>query len=142
MKKRKVITSQFKREAVRLTESSEKPAFDVTPQLGVRRNQLYKWKEQLDTRCAEAFPGAGRQQGQVDEMSRLRQGQGQRRARHFKKGSSVLCQGARVKYRFIRAIKISSAWRGCVRYSGSVAMGTTTGENDQSPSVPGRIAPC
>jgi transposase len=73
MRKRKTYTSQFKREAVRLMESSEKLAFDVTPQLGVRRNQLYKWKEQLDTRCAEAFPGAGRQKGQVDELSRLRQ---------------------------------------------------------------------
>jgi transposase-like protein len=47
MNKRKVYTSQFKREAVRLMESSEKPASDFARQLRVRRNQLYKWKEQL-----------------------------------------------------------------------------------------------
>jgi transposase len=61
MNKRKVYTSQFKREAVRLMESSDKPASDVARQLGVRRNQLYKWKEQLSKRGAKAFPCAGRQ---------------------------------------------------------------------------------
>ena len=54
-------------------ESSEKSASDVARQLGVRRNQLYKWKEQLAKRGAKAFPGAGRQKGAVDELSRLRQ---------------------------------------------------------------------
>ena len=73
MKKRKVFTSQFKHEAVRLMESSAKPASEVARELGVRRNQLYKWKEQLTKRGAKAFPGAGRQQGKVDELSRLRQ---------------------------------------------------------------------
>jgi transposase len=73
MRKRKTYTSQFKREAVRLMESSEKPSSDVARQLGVRRNQLYKWKEQLSKHGAKAFPGAGRQRGQIDELSRLRQ---------------------------------------------------------------------
>ena len=73
MKKRKTYTSQFKREAVRLMESSDKPASDVARQLSVRRNQLYKWKEQLSKRGAKPFPGAGRQRGQIDELSRLRQ---------------------------------------------------------------------
>jgi len=73
MRKRKTYTSQFKREAVRLMESSEKPASDVARQLGVIRNQVYKWKEQLSKRGAKAFPGAGRQKGQADELSRLRQ---------------------------------------------------------------------
>jgi transposase len=73
MNKRKQYTAQFKREAVRLMESSDKPASDVARQLGVRRNQLYKWKEQLGKRGAKAFPGAGRQQGKVDELTRLRQ---------------------------------------------------------------------
>ena len=73
MNKRKIFTSQFKHEAVRLMESSEKPASDVARQLGVRRNQLYKWKEQLGKRGAKAFPGSGRQKGKVDELTRLRQ---------------------------------------------------------------------
>jgi len=47
MTKRKSFSSEFKREAVRLLETSQKPAADLARELGVRRNQLYKWKEQL-----------------------------------------------------------------------------------------------
>jgi len=72
MTKRKKYTSEFKREAVRLMESSEKPSSDVARQLGVRRNQLYKWKEQMDKRGAEAFPGKGKRSAQGDEVARLK----------------------------------------------------------------------
>jgi transposase len=41
-------------------ESSEKPSSEVARELGVRRNQLYKWKEQLGKRGAKAFGGPGR----------------------------------------------------------------------------------
>jgi transposase len=72
MTKRKQYTSEFKREAVRLMESSEKPPSDLARQLGVRRNQLYKWKEQSDKRGAEAFPGIGRRSAHGDEIARLK----------------------------------------------------------------------
>jgi transposase-like protein len=42
MTKRKKYTSEVKREAVRLMESSEKPSTDVARQHGVRRNQQTK----------------------------------------------------------------------------------------------------
>ena len=45
MTKRKKFTPEFKREVARLMESSQKPSSDVARQLGVRRHQLYKWKE-------------------------------------------------------------------------------------------------
>ena len=67
MRKRKTYTSQFKREPVRLMESSDKPASDIARQLGVRRNQLYKWKEQLSKRGAKAFPG-----GRIRPAGRVR----------------------------------------------------------------------
>ena len=73
MTKRKSFSSEFKRAAVRLLDTSQKPPADLARELGVRRNQLYKWKEQLSKRGAKAFPGAGRQRGQIDELSRLRQ---------------------------------------------------------------------
>ena len=50
MTKRKKFPSEFKREAVRLMESSDKPSSEIARELGVRRNQLYKWKEQLGKR--------------------------------------------------------------------------------------------
>jgi len=72
MRKRKQFTSEFKREAVRLMERSGKPSSDLARELGVRRNQLYKWKEQLDKGGSKAFPGAGRHHGKADEVTRLR----------------------------------------------------------------------
>jgi len=72
MVQRKKFTSEFKLEAVRLMESSSKPAADVARELGVRRNQLYKWKEQLCKRGAKAFLGPGRRSEAGDEVTRLR----------------------------------------------------------------------
>jgi transposase-like protein len=70
MTKRKGFSSEFKREAVRLLETSQKPPADLARELGVRRNQLYKWKEQLGKRGAQAFPGTGKRA--TDELARLR----------------------------------------------------------------------
>ena len=69
MTKRKSFSSEFKREAVRLLDTSQKPPADLARELGVRRNQLYKWKEQLGKRGAQAFPGTGKR---PDELARLR----------------------------------------------------------------------
>ena len=72
MSKRKRFSPEFKREAVRLLETAQKSSADLARELGVRRNQLYKWKEQLSQRGAKAFPGSGRGSGSGDELSRLR----------------------------------------------------------------------
>jgi transposase len=41
-------TKEFKLEAIRLMETSDRPASEIAMQLGIRRNQLYKWKQQLE----------------------------------------------------------------------------------------------
>jgi transposase len=41
-------TKEFKLEALRLMDESERPTSEVAMQLGLRRNQLYKWKEQMN----------------------------------------------------------------------------------------------
>jgi transposase-like protein len=43
-------------------------------ELGIRRNQLYKWKEAIDREGGDAFPGSGRRSsGRSDtEIARLR----------------------------------------------------------------------
>jgi transposase len=73
MTKRKGFTAEFKREAVRLLETSQKQPSDLARELGVRRNQLYKWKDQLSRRGEQAFPGHGRRKASSDEVTRLRQ---------------------------------------------------------------------
>ncbi len=56
----KTYTKEFKQEAVRLMESTDKPAAEVAMELGIRRNQLYKWKQQLADKGERAFTGGGR----------------------------------------------------------------------------------
>jgi transposase-like protein len=72
MSKRKSFTQEFKREAVRLMDTSQKPPADIARQLGIRRNQLYKWKERLLKHGEAAFPGSGRKSSSRDEVTRLR----------------------------------------------------------------------
>jgi transposase len=43
----KSYPKDFKLEALRLMEESGQPASEVARRLGIRRNQLYKWKEQM-----------------------------------------------------------------------------------------------
>jgi transposase-like protein len=75
MKRRQVFSREFKLEAIRLLEEGKKPAADIARELGVRRNQLYKWKEQRDERGAAVFPGEGRRTSKSsdsEEIARLR----------------------------------------------------------------------
>jgi len=63
----------FKVEAVRLLEQREKPASELALKLGVQRNQLYKWQEQLRRHGERAFAGPGaRPLSERREVERLR----------------------------------------------------------------------
>jgi len=42
----KTYTKEFKLEAIRLADESGKPVTQVARELGLRVNQIYKWKEQ------------------------------------------------------------------------------------------------
>lgn len=67
-------TKEFKQEAVRLLNESGRPASELALELGVRRNQLYKWKEQLEAKGEKAFSGRGRpKKDDQSEVASLRQ---------------------------------------------------------------------
>jgi transposase len=53
----KTYPKEFKLEAIRLMESSDRPTAEIARELGIARNRLYKWKEQLQRRGELAFPG-------------------------------------------------------------------------------------
>ncbi|MCU7805998.1 MAG: transposase, partial [Candidatus Thiodiazotropha sp. (ex Lucinoma borealis)] len=53
----KTYSKEFKEEAIRLMETSQKPSSEIAMELGIRRNQLYKWKEQMDNKGDKAFSG-------------------------------------------------------------------------------------
>jgi len=92
MTKRKGFSAEFKREAVRLLETSQKPPSDLARELGVRRNQLYKWKEQMSKRGGRAFPGSGQGWGGNDEVARLR-----KELERVKEERDILREDQRVK---------------------------------------------
>jgi transposase len=72
MGKYKTYSKEFKLEAVRLLEQSGKPGAEIARELGIKRNQLYKWQEQLKAKGHEGvFPGHGRRAGTEAEMARL-----------------------------------------------------------------------
>jgi transposase len=54
------FTKEFKQEAVRLLSVGDRPAAEIAMQLGIRRNQLYKWKEQIESKGEQAFKERGR----------------------------------------------------------------------------------
>lgn len=56
---RQRFSVEFKREAVRLLEHGERDTSQLARELGVRRNQLYKWKVEVDAHGEHAFPGKG-----------------------------------------------------------------------------------
>ncbi|MET0936626.1 MAG: transposase [Luteibacter sp.] len=73
MKNHQSFTPEFKREAVRLMDHSGRPAAEIALELGIRRNQLYKWKAQLERAGDKAFPGSGAKPlDEQAEVARLR----------------------------------------------------------------------
>ena len=67
-------TKAFKLEALRLMAESDQPASEIAMKLGIRRNQLYKWKEQMTKKgdVASAKKGRPKKEDQ-SEMSSLKQ---------------------------------------------------------------------
>jgi len=70
----KTYTKEFKLEALRLMETSDSPASEIAMQLGIRRNQLYKWKEQMSKKGDVATAKRGRpKKADQSEAAQLRQ---------------------------------------------------------------------
>ena len=73
MTKRKTFTREFKLEALRLLDSSEKRPAELARELAIPRNRLYKWREQLERKGEDSvFPGHGRKRGADAEAAALK----------------------------------------------------------------------
>ena len=69
------FTKEFKLEAVRLLDRGEKPAAQLALELGVARNQIYKWQAQLQRKGEDkAFRGSGAkrlsERSEVEQLKR------------------------------------------------------------------------
>ena len=73
MKKvQKTYTAEFKREAVRVAQTSGKPLAQVARELGISDTSLHQWRKDLAAHGDEAFPGSGHQTAQEEEIRRLK----------------------------------------------------------------------
>ena len=74
--KRRQFTPEFKLEAVRLANESEKPLAQVARELGIRPDMLRTWRRQAESRAGltpgDIFPGNGKLSSQEEEIRRLR----------------------------------------------------------------------
>lgn len=71
-RKYKKYSREFKLEAIRLADESDKPVTQVARELALRVNQIYKWRQQLELKQDEVFPGKGQQAGKDAEIRRLK----------------------------------------------------------------------
>lgn len=70
----KTYPKEFKLEALRLMEETDQPASEIAMKLGIRRNQLYKWKEQMAKKGDVASGKKGRpKKADQSETAILRQ---------------------------------------------------------------------
>ncbi|KAF0107699.1 MAG: transposase family protein [Chloroflexi bacterium] len=69
---RKKYTKEFKLEAIRMYENSERPASDIEHELAITPGLLARWKQKFEKvpRKEEAFPGNGKM---MDTDARIRQ---------------------------------------------------------------------
>jgi transposase len=59
MKRRKKYTAEFKREAVRLYETSGKTQAQIERDLGLWKGCISRWRKELGQKGEHAFPGQG-----------------------------------------------------------------------------------
>ena len=72
MKKiRRAYTAEFKREAIRLLETSGKSAAQVEHDLGIGAGCLSRWKRKHSDAGDNAFPGHGRLAPEQDRIRQL-----------------------------------------------------------------------
>lgn len=72
MTKRNSFSREFKLEAVRLLEQGDKDVSVLARELGVPRNRLYKWREEIKKHDVAAFPGKGKRGHNSAELTKLK----------------------------------------------------------------------
>ncbi len=66
-KVQKTYLQEFKREAVRLAQSSGKSIAQVARELGISGSSIHQWRKELAEHGPEAFPSSGHQRALEEE---------------------------------------------------------------------------
>lgn len=70
--RRRRFDRQFKLDAVRMTQESDRPVAEIARELGVHPNALYRWRSELISDTEHAFPGKGNLKPEEAELRLLR----------------------------------------------------------------------
>ena len=70
--RRQRFDKQFKLDALRMIQDSDRPLAEIARELGVHPNVLYRWRNQLLADPDQAFPGKGKLKPEDEELRRLR----------------------------------------------------------------------
>jgi transposase len=68
---RKSYDKEFKLEALRLAETSDKTVSQIERELGLPKGSLFRWRAAFARQGAEAFPGKGRLPASEEQLRRL-----------------------------------------------------------------------
>jgi transposase len=71
-KTQRTFTREFKVEAVKLLQASQKPAAQVARDLGIADSTLHHWRKLFSEQGEQAFPGSGHLMPQEEEIRRLK----------------------------------------------------------------------
>ena len=71
-KTQRTFTKEFKREAVQLVKTSNKPLAQIARDLGIADSTLHHWRHLFSEHGEQAFPGSGHQPPQEEELRRLK----------------------------------------------------------------------
>jgi transposase len=80
-KVQKTYTQEFKREAVRLAQSSGKPIAQVARELGISDSSIHQWRKELAEHGPEAFPESRASDGLGGRKSSSETGTGENATR-------------------------------------------------------------
>ena len=69
---RRRFDKQFKLDAMRMVQESDRSIASIARDLGVHPNVLYRWREQLLKDPDHAFPGKGKLKPEDEELRKLR----------------------------------------------------------------------
>ena len=70
--RRRRYDRQFKLDALRMVQESDRSIASIARDLGLHPNVLYKWREQFLADSEQAFPGKGKLKPEDEELRRLR----------------------------------------------------------------------
>jgi len=69
--RRRQFSRDYKIETVRLSNQRENIR-DLAVELGIRREQIYRWRREFEATAENSFPGHGNQRNGEDEITRLK----------------------------------------------------------------------